>query len=767
MKKLFQRLKRRNRSEERVELRFSTAEFQTDPLGERCHDVRPTNLQQQNDQKSDRMISIESEPSRQLQQEWIPSAREIEQLRQMLLKGDPLPQLKRLIISYKKTRRVTAASFSPEGLSLVLLEASRRGRADVLIYLLNKYRPCIAVNQLIDSTPVGLMSCELMQRRSLRKDGVCCTYTLLHVATGALATDCLIRNGAIVDIPNCCGDTPLHLAVRRFVCENNGHLKVRLSDKTTLNSIRSMVNAGADVNSRNLRGETPLMTAVEEATIFKPLFSVMSCSAAHLDLNAVNKRGFTALHLASSPEIVQILLESGANPHFKAPCLSHDYIPCPLYIATAKCMQSVQPYLIHPLCTTAFKIDAMLIKAATTRLNISSVPMYREYTSVQEEWQNALELASHCDLHTHTSLLLSDIKSIVASEEVRSNRGLDMAVRIMEVFIGKNHPHMVSCYHKAHWLCNKSYTAHNYLMKAAQLLLYQLQSNSQHPLTANLVIMRELLQAVFASYMSLLDYCYRKGILVEKACYEEFLIIAIQILTEYDRLACGHFHCYYKLDDVCARCLFWCFNRWLTVEPHSEECKRLGKEFVNNCSSLFHSTLLEIALRQYPPFHFSSLTLIQSLLQWGAASSLNQCLHMQTNKDPAYLLHAVLLTRLDSQLPRSEVVSLLLRFGAHLDTVDHRGRTCYSVCSDPEVGSFLRSQLPLPLSCLASNAIIAHGIQYQQAPLPKHIKELVSYHDRSRVQPSLVSSTEINAKSYHSLHRLMYNGNYSAEHWSA
>ena len=318
---------------------------------------------------------------------------------------------------------------------------------------------------------------------------------------------------------------------------------------------------------------------------------------------------------------------------------------------------------------------------------------------------------------------------------------------------------------KAHWLCHKSQMAYSYLLKAAKLLLYQLQSHNQHPLKANLVVMRELLQAVFASYMSLLDYCCRKGILTERVYYEEFLTIGIQTLAEYDRLACRHLHCDWKLDDSCARSLFWCFNRWLTVEPHSSECNHLGKQLVKNFSPLFHSTLLETALHQYPPFHFSSLQLIQSLLQWGAASTLNQCLRMQNSKDPAYLLHAVLMTQLGSQLLCSEVVSLLLSFGAHLDTVDHCGRTIYSICSDPEMSSFLRSQLPLPLSCLASNAIVLHGIQYQQTPLPNHIKELVSYHDPSRIQPP-VRKIDFNTRNYCSLHRLMY-GSYTTDHWTS
>ena len=125
---------------------------------------------------------------------------------------------------------------------------------------------------------------------------------------------------------------------------------------------------------------------------------------------------------------------------------------------------------------------------------------------------------------------------------------------------------------------------------------------------------------------------------------------------------------------------------------------------------------------------------------------------------PAYLLHAVLTNNLlGTQLSctKLEIVTLLLNNGAHLDAIDHRGRSCFTICTDQDIKNYFRNHLPLSLSCLASNAIVAHKIDYDKMPLPKHIKELVSLHDSSRIQPPFCT-TAATTWNYRTLHKLMY-----------
>ena len=267
--------------------------------------------------------------------------------------------------------------------------------------MLNKFRQCISINHLMKTPPFGLMSCEVAQKGN-EFPGKNCTYTLLHVATGQLVTELLIQNGAVVDVPNCCGDTALHIAIKRFACENHSHLmRIRPSDKTTINAIRCLISAGANVNAQNSNGETPLMFAVESVTVFQTIFQLLQCSASRLALNTVDNRGLSALHKASAPDIIQALLESGADPQFCSPTSSPTYTPCPLYLAAAEYTNpTIAHYLIHPLCKTNFKIDTKLLVGATKRLKMSYVVRYGLYTCVKDEWQAALQLATHSTPHT-------------------------------------------------------------------------------------------------------------------------------------------------------------------------------------------------------------------------------------------------------------------------------------------------------------------------------------------------------------------------------
>lgn len=752
MKKIISRLSHRNTTHPNATYQHNVSAFEN-PKKFEDNFTAPTRSQLE--PKTNTLLQLGT--SCQLQQKWLPTRDEINQLRLQILQNRTLLHIKQLIISYKKGQRLAVESFSQEGLGLVLLEASRRGRIDVLSYMLSKFRHCVSINQLIKTPPFGLMSCEVPQKRG-DFPGKHCTYTLLHVATGVLVTELLIQNGAMVDVKNCCGDTPLHIAIKRFVYENHEHVDIRHSDKTTINTIKCLVSMGADVNAKNSKGETPLMFAVENALVFKPLFELLQSSVIKLNLNAADNRGLTALHRASSAEISQTLLENGANPQFYLPSLDiqYMYVPCPLYLAAAGyTRQSTHRYLIHPLCSTAFRVDAKLITGAAKRFKLTYVT-YGLYNGVKDDWQDALQMATHCMLHTQTLPLLNPITDIIDKDEVRSTQGLDMAIRIMEIFIGKNHPYLVFLYHKAHRLCHESQPALNYLMKAAQLLLCQLQQHNQREVCLRLAEIRDNLQEVFTSYMCLQDYwCQKSDAMIVKHHYVEFLKIGMQILSECKTLECTSFHCYWKLENSCARSMLWCFNRWVQEHPESEECYHLGRQFVVRYHSLFRSSLLEIALSPHPPLQFSSLRLLNALLTWGAAEQLNK---RNCQSSPTYLLHAIVTTNLGSHLEcsKQEILSLLINFGAHLDIVDHHSRSCLSVCSKQDIGDYLRTHLPLPLSCLASIAIVAHGFNYYEMPLPKHVKELVSYHDASGIEPPLNSSPSCTPWNYRSLHRLMY-----------
>ncbi|SPO01936.1 uncharacterized protein DNG_04609 [Cephalotrichum gorgonifer] len=140
--------------------------------------------------------------------------------------------------------------------------------------------------------------------------------TALHGAarSSAVLTRLLLDAGADVDVVDQAGQTPLHLV------EFEGPLAV-------------LVEQGhADLNPRDNSGHTPLLNLL--STFHKE--TSLKFLGYGPDCNIINNKGDGPLHLAlrewsSTPDIVRILLESGADPNLKnrdglTPILTiHDY----------------------------------------------------------------------------------------------------------------------------------------------------------------------------------------------------------------------------------------------------------------------------------------------------------------------------------------------------------------------------------------------------------------------------------------------------------
>ncbi|XP_017781655.1 PREDICTED: E3 ubiquitin-protein ligase MIB2-like [Nicrophorus vespilloides] len=125
--------------------------------------------------------------------------------------------------------------------------------------------------------------------------------TALHdaVKTESQLLELLVKSGADLNTFNNRGYTPIRIAINRQREQN----------------FIILLNAGADPNGKDFNGNTPLHKAAKKYPNFVDL---LVCSGA--DVNVMNQKGFTPLHsavLSSNEESVRILLAANADPNVR------------------------------------------------------------------------------------------------------------------------------------------------------------------------------------------------------------------------------------------------------------------------------------------------------------------------------------------------------------------------------------------------------------------------------------------------------------------
>lgn len=144
--------------------------------------------------------------------------------------------------------------------------------------------------------------------------------TLLHMACerGNLKiVKSLLKKGADIESKNCGGCTPLHWACNFF----NFHLRY-------VQVVKFLLGKGANIDSKDARGCTPLHMAI----LAKNLELVDLLLEQGADTELKSNYGLTPLHLAihSRLKIIELLLEQGSNTECK-----DDYGRTPLYWANS------------------------------------------------------------------------------------------------------------------------------------------------------------------------------------------------------------------------------------------------------------------------------------------------------------------------------------------------------------------------------------------------------------------------------------------------
>ena len=155
--------------------------------------------------------------------------------------------------------------------------------------------------------------------------------TPLHAASHygtAETVNALLNAGADVNARTKSGETPLHnaFAVRIVPIESwVNYMSVDLDAAETVEIVAEIVNAllnaGADVNARDNRDNTPLHEAADMWSVSKPMIEIVveivnDLLKAGADVNARNDNSYTPLHYASgygTAETVNALLNAGAD----------------------------------------------------------------------------------------------------------------------------------------------------------------------------------------------------------------------------------------------------------------------------------------------------------------------------------------------------------------------------------------------------------------------------------------------------------------------
>ena len=163
---------------------------------------------------------------------------------------------------------------------------------NTILHLASSYNHIPVINVLLDNgADINLKNDD--GNTSLH---IACNFGLYNVALK------LIEAGADVNLANNQNNTPLHLA-----CYRN-HEKI-----TSL-----LIKSGSDLNIKNVNGNTPLHVCLLTDCISDETQIIKNLVANHADIHQLNNNKESPLYLACHEnhlEIVQLLLNSGANPN--------------------------------------------------------------------------------------------------------------------------------------------------------------------------------------------------------------------------------------------------------------------------------------------------------------------------------------------------------------------------------------------------------------------------------------------------------------------
>ena len=636
-----------------------------------------------------------------------------------------------------RQRRVGINTLFPERKPSPFVTAALNGQLKVVKYLLKRYPHAVPIDNTAETTlpHVRRYSSEMHVHSCSALFGACVNGHLIVIKY-------LVKVGASVNTPECCGATPLHavLFYNRGFC-----------------IVDHLVRHGADINAADDLGQTPLMIAAGRGAYM--LSTVKYLLKKGANMNHLDVKGYSALHYAAfhgDHRGVIELLSKGADPKFKAAPGPHEdsqaYVPCPLYLAASNGLGDVtREILKYTTCPPTCEAEAYLL------LGSSQCETSRRWLSLYVEgmWSQALAIYEGNKISPSYLPPIAaygnrkEIRSVTELQQL-SSRSLSLHEAYYQSLImrercmgygGQKLIHLLI--HRGRVFMNqkKFQDAENLLFRALEMVLHLLNTTKG---SRKAMFFNDDHQGAskISQYLDQL-YEWMQRLIKEKytPSFPKYLKLALSLveslMKQEDNQSNSKGHPFDYREVFC--CIFSLFLIWLQDSGSSgdddfslvpDECEEIGNEFVHrHLFTLPDFTLLHLALSEYYLLKrrtsYESLTnispLLIALLRWGADRVVDE----PTSYGQRPLHMAVYLANCEGQL----VVPILLRHGAHLDAVNRTGKTASDLCTSPELEGALFPSTPLPLACQVCRFVVSNGFPYQDIDLPPHIKHLISMHN--------------------------------------
>lgn len=685
-------------------------------------------------------------------------------------------QLKQFLSSTLKGKKVGPQTLAADPTALYhvvrrlspLTYAARNGQTDTVKFFLQRYRKIININpgaQEYHNNP-------LLSRKEKRHDHPLYWASLSgHLDVVKL----LVSSKAIVNLPNCMLASPLHGA------SLNGHLDV----------VEYLVHKNANINARDVFKATPLIVAAQYGHGHVVDYLILE-GADTTQVTSEGYSVMHVAALNGHHHVVQLLLEYGLSPMFsEAPTDSEAkgvlHVPCPVFLAaTYGHFKVVNILLRENNCPPSVESDALMLTGvglhdalrrmpfAPHLIELPGIPPRQKISSREDSargiieacWLRGIRLREEHSLKTNLPKMeaygnQSEINSSVEVASINQDitKNVYQSLIILERCLGAGH-HLIMqlCFGMA-----DSHLIDMRLFACVQRILHKAIESWRREINRGFYRDPYSFQLILDNFLhKLVPWSrgvtfYNESVASKGSIrYMRIALAMLDILVE--------LHTHYKcegdsLQSILSAILYF-FASWLqcdyqnslykrltTVDMYigSDECEELGKRFVtSHLHSLEGTTLLHMALNDTRLVQASLSSrymwhagcsnkevdlglLVNALLRWGADAAID--VFDWNGQRPLHLAVNLTDSTYPDQLSSHKVISPLLKYGAHLDYINKKGKTPVDLCKSPKTKELLAPNAPLPLSCLICAKIIKENLPYNEDPnVPSRIRKLIRNH---------------------------------------